>query len=817
MNNSTAGGDESEQVPVSSENFELWIRMATDNKINATNTWNFALIDYFHDFSVLRDGDGVNFQKASATLDGCMKIYSHRIDSAARDTGTLLSSLNISSKQDNSTNIEKRNEVNGRNNHVNIINKDGVGVGAGVEEYDDEEEEEGGENNNVNNIFFETDEVDGQGGNKRKSKFNKKSKNLANSFNSIKIKDQDRPVKPDPVFKKALTDFDEGGAKSLLNNILRISKDAKVVFDMASDAATEMNNEEEEASINLNFDKSKFDFNDLRKYVTFDLIGESLDICPSLNDLRNISEGTAEPATILEKLDALDISRIESDMQNVPPNTNNISNEGDGFDFCDTRPDFGYNSDINMEDFKANDDSNKDNNTDMGLDEDDRISNTSRRTQYSLYMDGVENSDESGPNLTLNRLFDESAARKSDDESADDDYTPGGELNPNERAMINLYDDIGTRPAIYWKILRLRRSLDQNQSFGMLADDELNETENQPKRASKRKGNKPKKQQMLINFMSDDEDLDEEKIFTQVQYLSKITMTNKTKNKSSWAHIIEEGSTFTAKRLAFLSTKPKQLINSVLVQKRKHTHEEKERDNVGVDEAYFAQNYIDENNPDILNDSILSDDVIPIPDYNQYDDFGPNGMEGYEAQLNSSYNASLQKDWPSQSESEKQNQSLNRTEAISYAKRSKKVDVKLLKQNIWSSIEEISIRKKKRAASHFEDEEEEKGQEEKEWENGDNMKQLDSTKGQNILNEGFSEGDCSTENHGHESNEFVGSTGLDTMNFSNVVEIMSSKYNTKVKRDLSTSFCFICLLHLANEQGLTLEALENHEDLIIYK
>ncbi|GMF01379.1 unnamed protein product [[Candida] boidinii] len=82
--------------PPTSENFELWIRMATDNKINSSNSWNFALIDYFHDLSLLRDGDSINFQKASTTLDGCVKIYASRIDSAASETGRLLSGLSSS-------------------------------------------------------------------------------------------------------------------------------------------------------------------------------------------------------------------------------------------------------------------------------------------------------------------------------------------------------------------------------------------------------------------------------------------------------------------------------------------------------------------------------------------------------------------------------------------------------------------------------------------------------------------------------------------------------------------------------------------------
>jgi hypothetical protein len=43
--------------------------------------------------TLLREGDGVNFQKASCTLDGCVKIYTNRVDSVATETGKLLSGL----------------------------------------------------------------------------------------------------------------------------------------------------------------------------------------------------------------------------------------------------------------------------------------------------------------------------------------------------------------------------------------------------------------------------------------------------------------------------------------------------------------------------------------------------------------------------------------------------------------------------------------------------------------------------------------------------------------------------------------------------
>jgi condensin complex subunit 2 len=109
------------RVPILA-NFEEWMKMATDNKINANNSWNFALIDYFHDMSLLKEGDGVNFQKASCTLDGCVKIYTSRVDSVATETGKLLSGLADSR--------EKRGRDTGAD-------------GEGGDDEDDEEGEDG--------------------------------------------------------------------------------------------------------------------------------------------------------------------------------------------------------------------------------------------------------------------------------------------------------------------------------------------------------------------------------------------------------------------------------------------------------------------------------------------------------------------------------------------------------------------------------------------------------------------------------------------------------------------------------------------------
>ncbi|KAH9212575.1 condensin complex subunit 2/barren [Leptodontidium sp. 2 PMI_412] len=108
------------RVPILA-NFEEWMKMATDNKINAANSWNFALIDYFHDMSLLKEGDGVNFQRASCTLDGCVKIYTSRVDSVATETGKLLSGL-----ADSGNSKTKGESEEGEESEEEVEDEDGV-------------------------------------------------------------------------------------------------------------------------------------------------------------------------------------------------------------------------------------------------------------------------------------------------------------------------------------------------------------------------------------------------------------------------------------------------------------------------------------------------------------------------------------------------------------------------------------------------------------------------------------------------------------------------------------------------------------------
>lgn len=56
-----------------------------------------------------------------------------------------------------------------------------------------------------------------------------------------------------------------------------------------------------------------------------------------------------------------------------------------------------------------------------------------------------------------------------------------------------------------------------------------------------------------------------------------------------------------------------------------------------------------------------------------------------------------------------------------------------------------------------------------------------------------------------------------TLKFTSVMQNLQTVYPKQVMSDISTSYCFICLLHLANEKGLVIEKEEGLTELTIAK
>lgn len=155
--------------------------------------------------SLLRNNtdNSINFQRASCTLDGCVKIWTSRVDSVGTETGKLLSNL--------------ANEK----------------MAAG------EEEDEAA-----------SDNPDGQDASqpRKKKKAHRPDSTLAKDAGQLRSKKLDLEFRVDPLFRKTCADFDEGGAHGLLMNHLGIGVGAdgglRIVFD-ASDSMAKVVDEEE--------------------------------------------------------------------------------------------------------------------------------------------------------------------------------------------------------------------------------------------------------------------------------------------------------------------------------------------------------------------------------------------------------------------------------------------------------------------------------------------------------------------------------------------------------------------------------------------
>ena len=155
--------------------------------------------------SLLRNNtdNSINFQRASCTLDGCVKIWTSRVDSVNDETNKLLRGV-----------------------------RDGPGGG------DSENEDD-------------PDGADGGPGSQRTQRkgTHRAEATLAKSAAQLRSKKLDLEFSVDPLFKKTCADFDEGGAHGLLMNHLSLGVGIdggglRVVFD-ASDAVAKSGDDEE--------------------------------------------------------------------------------------------------------------------------------------------------------------------------------------------------------------------------------------------------------------------------------------------------------------------------------------------------------------------------------------------------------------------------------------------------------------------------------------------------------------------------------------------------------------------------------------------
>ncbi|KAG6004452.1 hypothetical protein E4U21_001074 [Claviceps maximensis] len=731
------------RVPILA-NFEEWMKMATDNKINATNSWNFALIDYFHDMSLLKEGDGVNFQKASCTLDGCVKIYTNRVDSVATETGKLLSGLADSSSKKK-----------------------------------DREDAEGDETG---------DELDEDGNPKKKPK--KKTQRsseatLAPSFSSLQLKKFELEFAVDPLFKRASADFDEGGAKGLLLNHLMIDSQGRIVFDSSDDSGDVAPLEKRNGDDDEDLDADDVDVtaqleeNELLRNVPKDEETEEptveidltslgqrflpslahldeLDVCPSL---KNFDLGDASGSMDIPFLKAPEDWR-DQDKNHAAGDHSGMLIDGDGpIEFDD--------DDLGLGSF------------DIGGD--------------VAFGEGGEAWARDAALAPQMRVYDGGIGGDGEDEEFDDngEYIVSMAKPQNADKMhediLGFFDQALQKnwtSAEHWRIRKIKDS-------------------NKPANETKKR---KEKELFEIDFASPLESSVFDVIHTQASSNSVISMPKKDW-KSKSRNLLPDDKHFNSKSLLSLFLKPKARLS-----RRRTTmgmgmggvgprvgygHDlPDDNQQIEMDEAFWAK----QKGPDDTalpegdyDANFFQDDGLPFPGGG--DDADDDDMEFADAREHLSPDGD-----PGMTEAGGITAMLGgetftnaafghtlvtstrriRPEYVNYARKATKVDVRRLKQEIWKGMAFDKL-------------------------------EAPPSKTKTSIPE------ATTSPEADEKPEPSAQDDDPTLNFTQVMNGLQSVYPKTAMKDISTSYCFICLLHLANEKGLVIDNSENLDELRIRK
>ncbi|KAI9206244.1 condensin complex subunit 2/barren [Polychytrium aggregatum] len=619
--------------------FEEWMKIAADNKINSNNCFNLALIDYFHDLTLLRDGDAINFQRASCTLDGCIKIYTSRVDYVDVETKKLLSGL-----ADRMEGSQREPDEDGG---------------------DEDDEDDDGESPNPSQK-------------PSKKKPSRGGKTLEKDFGSLNIKKLELDFMVDPLFKKTSADFDEGGAHGLLLNHLAISSEGGIIFD-SSDLSSSL------VDADSNFQNDRIDITKLKSKFEGSLNQIwGLSVCPSLKSFSFSFSGSS--------IEQFDIQNMINEAHEAALASASRAVSGGDAGTNGETPWTGYDSD------------------DMGANE------------YFDDDDGAPypNNDHEPLNESGIALFEESLVSLT--------------AAPEE----DLYSYFDTRISKswagpeFWKL----RSL---------------------KNAAKPASRTVKQREVVTIDFQEDEPLAESELFA----FSKASLSlPKQSEKAGSRFLLPEDVRFSSKDLLGLFLKPN--CKAIFLKKKSrpsglpHTASSVNPDpNEGAfwaehdgDDVAFSIHPADSHGQDAdpydgfspMNDHYDDDDDDDVEEIDlsveDYAAMSQNGTYDFGSQL-----VNLPK----------------KTKAVplNFAKTAKKVDVKLLKENLWKTM------------SHSDD----------------LGASPDQTSGE--------------------------------VKFTEVVSDLKQHYSDKKLKDISPAFCFICVLHLANEQGLEIQGNGGLSDLMI--
>lgn len=751
-------GRELNKLTVDSTSFEEWMKMATDNKINATNTWNFALIDYFHDMSLLKsdNGDGsINFQKASCTLDGCVKVWTSRVDSVVVETGKLLSGLQDDGKETNARSGRGRN---------------------------DDEEGEGEE------------DIDGTGQKKKKAR--SKEPTLVKSFNQLAVKKLDLEFTVDPLFKKTSADFDEGGAGGLLMNHLGVDSKARVVFD-ASDVPGQDDAEEGDTPLVIENE-------DVQSEADQDDTG---DLTETDENLRND-----------RKSDSVDLTKIRAKL--FGQNDFAIGQEDalgtllSEMTVCPTFSSFRFAPDDNtpFSALMAENENGSSNAPSLGFDTMAQ-SNTwydEPMNEGAVFDDGMDDAFGDIGSGFANGPYAGSAEPFDYQEGTFDDGEEGGNLfsgdgsaqprgPPDFSSLQGLLNSSSDQPfegddffgyfdqkmaknwagPEHWKM----RNVISSASGGA----------NAANGASTEKASRKQKEPFVIDFTSSEGAVTSKELFETAKGQAGTLLP--VSRDSDDLYLLPEDRHFSSKQLLRLFIKPRAMLNP-----RRHGQilDDRAATRTDTEADYWIQNAAQNGGLEGRGGAGLGfdddDDDVGMPEVPFDTQFFHEDDDGVFDPMGEATDNALALEPEDEEELATQALKRIRPEFVNYAKKAKRVDVRKLKDNIWREL-----------AIFAEDEEEDAETSGEQSRSG-----MDDESGRH-----------STPKHGDsmdlDRSAIVKRDPTDPRTFDAVLSGLRKLYPKDRMDEISTSFCFICLLHLANEEGLQIQAGSNDLSMLAGK
>lgn len=762
--------------------FDAWMKIAADNKITTNNTWNLALIDYFHDMTVLRDGDQINFQKASCTLDGCVKIYTSRIDSVDMETKKLLSGLI-------STNDDEENQV----------------------DLDPE-----------NNNNDDDDEGDNERKRKQRVRASRSTQTLESDITNLDFKKLDLEFMVDPLFKKTSIDFDEGGARGLLLNHLSIDNKGKIIFDSSDFAedqqiVPEIENDDDDHNDDDDQNEKKENMSDSGSVVGKATIIKSE---PTIN--LSMSYNLKSEFINTEKL----LARFGSLFQVVPSNDIKEDHENDvpcermrsilstaflcgplkTFEFNSNSLDIGGEENVD-DDFnlKAHivSDSMFDNFRTLNIIESDLSDNTNNNNVLMNMADDDDgfidydmNSDIGADGLPENLdgekttvvLGEHSSASQAGSGNSAIDLIFGKDKDARKMAYPRDEDILEMLGTGFKENQNIFNYFNNKFTWGGHAfwkTKRNNVNKNNEENSEQAQKKKPKKQQIVPNFF-DNEELDIVQLENSAPQAPILLPESKLYNLEN-KNLLGERKQFSAKDILSLFLKPGKPLRFV----RKDGSYAEVDVNQEIDED-FIEDFQGELDPQDKVANIFDNDHGD-GDEDEDRDFAGFGYDDDDQYYASQHENTLitatdsgPTDYGSQFvEKPKTTNSI----PLNFARVAKRVDVKKLKKNIWKDlVGKLTLDLNK----------ENDGKDK----NGDDY-------------DGERDDDNDVEELKKKSLDDFTMPKDSERHLTEIVEDLDEIYPDRARKDISVAFCFICVLHLANDHGLEVKSNETMNDLSI--